>query len=84
MQKGAPQPGPTPSQPPITRKTHPLPFDRLSPRDFERLCLWLVQREGYRRAEHLGLDSRQCLEYRHRPDTQHGVSPHAAPLRAMY
>jgi len=44
----------TPSQPPITRTTHTLPFDKLSPRDFERLCLWLVEREGYERAEHLG------------------------------
>jgi len=41
-------------QPPITGTTHTLPFDKLSPRDFERLCLWLVQREGYERAEHLG------------------------------
>jgi hypothetical protein len=31
-----------------------LPFDQLSWRDFERLCLWLVEREGYERAEHLG------------------------------
>jgi len=31
-----------------------LPFNKLSPRDFERLCLWLVEREGYERAEHLG------------------------------
>ena len=44
----------TQSQPPITRTTHTLPFDQLSPRDFERLCLWLVEREGYERAEHLG------------------------------
>ena len=44
----------TQSQPPITRTTHTLPFDKLSPRDFERLCLWLVEREGYGRAEHLG------------------------------
>jgi hypothetical protein len=43
------------SQPPITRTTHTLPFDKLSPRDFERLCLWLVEREGYTHAEHLGL-----------------------------
>ncbi len=42
------------SQPPITGTTHTLPFDKLSPRDFERLCLWLVEREGYERAEHLG------------------------------
>ncbi|TEU12837.1 MAG: hypothetical protein E3J21_20145 [Anaerolineales bacterium] len=69
----------TQSQPPITRTTHTLPFDKLSPRDFERLCLWLVEREGYQRAHHLGLDYRQCLEYCHRPDTQHGVSPNAAP-----
>ena len=41
----------TQSQPPITRTTHTLPFDQLSPRDFERLCLWLVEREGYERAE---------------------------------
>jgi formylglycine-generating enzyme required for sulfatase activity len=40
--------------PPITRTTHILHFDALSPHDFERLCLWLVEREGYERAEHLG------------------------------
>jgi hypothetical protein len=45
----------TQSQPPITRTTHTLPFDKLSPRDFERLCLWLVEREGYQRVEHLGV-----------------------------
>ena len=42
------------SKPSITGTTHTLPFDRLSPRDFERLCLWLVEREGFERAEHLG------------------------------
>jgi len=42
------------SRPRITGTTHTLPFDRLSPRDFERLCLWLVVREGFERAEHLG------------------------------
>jgi len=42
------------TKPTITGTTHPLPFDRLSPDDFERLCLWLVEREGYERAEHLG------------------------------
>jgi len=36
------------TQSPITGTTHTLPFDRLSPRDFERLCLWLVEREGVR------------------------------------
>jgi tetratricopeptide (TPR) repeat protein len=44
----------TQSKPPITGTTHILPFDKLSPRDFERLCLSLVEREGYQRAEHLG------------------------------
>ncbi len=50
------------TQPTITRTTHTLPFNKLAPRDFERLCLWLVEREepalrlskGYERAEHLG------------------------------
>lgn len=41
-------------RPPVTKMTHPLPFERLSPADFERLCLWLVEREGYERAEALG------------------------------
>ena len=31
-----------------------LPFGRLSPQDFERLCLWLVRREGFARVEYLG------------------------------
>jgi len=44
----------TEPKPPITGTTHTLPFEKLSPRDFERLCLWLVEREGYERAEHLG------------------------------
>jgi hypothetical protein len=39
----------------MTRSAHILPFDRLSPADFERLCLWLVGREGYTRVEHVGL-----------------------------
>ena len=42
------------SRPSVTGTTHTLPFHQLSPRDFERLCLWLVQREGYEHAEHLG------------------------------
>ncbi len=37
-----------------TKMTHIPPFRRFSPLDFERLCLWLVRREGYERAEHLG------------------------------
>ena len=43
----------TPSQPPITHTPHTLPFDKLSSRDFERLCLWLVGREGYLRCREL-------------------------------
>ena len=42
------------AKPSITGTTHTLPFDKLSPLNFERLCLWLVEREGYVRAEHLG------------------------------
>lgn len=44
----------TKSQSSITGTTHTLPFDKLSPHEFERLCLWLVECEGYARAEHLG------------------------------
>jgi hypothetical protein len=32
----------TQSQPPITHTTHTLSFDKPSPRNFKRLCLWLV------------------------------------------
>ncbi len=52
--------------------THVLSFDRLSPMDFERLCLWLAEREGYVRAEHLGLaggeQGRDVVAYK--PTTQ--------------
>lgn len=41
-------------KPIVTGTAHTLPFEKLSPRDFERLCLWLVEAEGYERAEHLG------------------------------
>lgn len=44
-----------PPDPSLPGTTHVLAFERLSPLDFERLCLWLVEREGYTRAEHLGL-----------------------------
>lgn len=33
---------------------HELPFDKLSPRDFERLCLGLAIAEGYEQFAHLG------------------------------
>ncbi len=41
-------------KPSVTKTTHILPFERLSPLDFERLCLWLVRREGFANVEHLG------------------------------
>jgi tetratricopeptide (TPR) repeat protein len=41
-------------KPPLTGATHPCPFEKLSPLDFERLCLWLVEAEGYTGGEHLG------------------------------
>src|SRR5881628_1624343 len=41
-------------KPPVRRTNKPPPFDELSPLEFERLCLRLVEREGYLRAEHLG------------------------------
>ena len=31
-----------------------LPFARLAPHDFEQLCLWLILREGFASAEHVG------------------------------
>ncbi len=37
-----------------TGTRHPLPFERLSAGDFERLCLWLVEREGYEGATYIG------------------------------
>ncbi len=41
-------------KPPITGGTHVLPFHKLSEDEFERMCLWLVQREGFQSVEHLG------------------------------
>ncbi len=41
-------------KPTVTGTNHILPFGELSPAQFERLCLWLVEHEGYTRAEHLG------------------------------
>jgi Restriction endonuclease/NACHT domain len=41
-------------KPNVTKTTHVLPFGELSPLQFERLCLWLVEREGYLHTEHLG------------------------------
>ena len=47
------------SRPSITATSHTLPFSSLSPIDFERLCLWLIEREGYECAEHLGAAGRE-------------------------
>jgi len=41
-------------KPRMTGGSHPLPFEKLAPLEFERLCLWLVRREGYERSEYLG------------------------------
>jgi tetratricopeptide (TPR) repeat protein len=38
----------------VTKTNHILPYGELSPAQFERLCLWLVEREGCLRPEHLG------------------------------
>src|SRR5260370_812284 len=41
-------------KPRVTGTRHHLPFGELSPLQFERLCLWLAEREGYLRPEHYG------------------------------
>ncbi len=55
-------------KPDVTKTNHPLPFDALSPEQFETLCLWLVEREGYLRPEHLGAagseQGRDVIAYR--------------------
>ncbi len=47
------------SKPEITGTTHILPFDKLSDDDFERLCFWLVEREGFSKAEQLGVSGNE-------------------------
>jgi tetratricopeptide (TPR) repeat protein len=42
------------TKPQIITTNKTLPFDALSPAEFERMCLWLVEREGYLRPQHLG------------------------------
>ncbi len=44
----------TDSKPLLASMRLRLPFDQLSAADFERLCLWLVRREGFEVVEHLG------------------------------
>ncbi|MEM7244365.1 MAG: SUMF1/EgtB/PvdO family nonheme iron enzyme [Acidobacteriota bacterium] len=41
-------------RPSLTKSTHVLPFASLDPITFERLCLRLVEAEGYTDVEHLG------------------------------
>jgi outer membrane protein assembly factor BamB len=57
--------------PSLPGTTHVLSFDRLSPADFERLCLWLVGCEGYTRGKHLGLagseQGRDVVAYKSTP-----------------
>ena len=60
-----------PTYPSLPGTTHVLSFDMLSPADFERLCLWLVEREGYVHVEHLGLagneQGRDVIAYKPTP-----------------
>ncbi len=42
------------SKPPLASIRLRLPFDQLSPAEFERLCLWLVRREGFEDVKPLG------------------------------
>jgi hypothetical protein len=69
---GSPPAGSAPASPSLPATTQVLYFDRLSPVDFERLCLWLVECEGYTRAEHLGLagseQGRDVIAYKPTPD----------------
>lgn len=55
-------------KPNVTKGTHLLPFGELSPAQFERLCLWLVERKGYLRPEALGVagseQGRDVIAYR--------------------
>ena len=43
----------TRSKPFVTSTKHIPPFGKPSAPDLERLCLWLVEREGCERAEYL-------------------------------
>ena len=43
-----------PQPPAATGNRHVLSFDKLDPDSFERMCLWLVQDEGFERVQHLG------------------------------
>jgi tetratricopeptide (TPR) repeat protein len=44
----------TADKPAITGTRHELPFDKLSPRDFERLCMALLPHQGFENPHHYG------------------------------
>jgi len=71
----------TQSQPPITRTTHTLPFGKLSPRDFEQLCLWLVEREGYLSCRELTEEKIGVMENTDAQDSQ--INPLILPIRVL-
>ena len=48
-----------PTRRPVTGTTHTLPGSKLFPRDFERICLWLVAWERYDRTEHLSASANE-------------------------
>jgi hypothetical protein len=73
----------TQPQPPLTRTTHTLPFGKLSARDFERLCLWLDEREGSQRAEHLGAVAMQIQRVPVGSGAFGNSSPSAAAVHLM-
>jgi hypothetical protein len=58
--------------------SHPALRQTLA-RDFERLCLWLVEREGYERAEHLVAAGSE-----HRPNDRAGIRHLVYRLDARY
>jgi tetratricopeptide (TPR) repeat protein len=41
-------------KPSVTASRHVLPFGDLDPATFERLCLWLIEAEGFEQVEHYG------------------------------
>ena len=52
----------TDSKPERTGAAHVLPFEKLSPEDFERMCMELVMKEGFESIQHLGAAGTQlCL-----------------------
>ena len=52
----------------VTRTAHPLPFYRLSPTDFERLCFWVIyDSKNYDMVQHyggMGDEGRDVIAYK--------------------